>query len=114
MKIQCFNCFRTKYAPRQRQYKLFAVVYHNGTEATKGHYVADVYHSGLSTWLHCDDSTLRPMSENMVTAHSASSMPYILFYRRGDTMGGSGSGGPEKANKEKLGPKSSISAAPAQ
>lgn len=79
---------RGKYSARQRTYKLFAVVYHNGTEATKGHYVGDIYHTGLSSWIHCDDSTLRSISENMVLSHSASSMPYILFYRRGDTMGG--------------------------
>ena len=41
--------------------------------------------------LHCDDSSMKALSESMVMAHSASSMPYILFYRRGDTMG-SGSG----------------------
>jgi hypothetical protein len=42
----------------------------------------------------------------MVMAHSASSMPYILFYRRGDTMGG---GISEKA---KLGPRGSVGGQP--
>ena len=77
---------RNKYHHKQRSYKLFAVVYHNGKEATLGHYVTDVYHAGLG-WLHCDDSLIKSMTESMVLAHSANSVPYILFYRRGDTMG---------------------------
>jgi ubiquitin C-terminal hydrolase len=24
-----------------------------------GHYVTDVYHTGFSAWLHCDDSTVQ-------------------------------------------------------
>ena len=79
---------RNKYPTKQRQYKLFAVVYHNGSEATKGHYVTDIYHTGLSSWLRCDDSILKTQTESMVLAHSATSVPYILFYRRADTMVG--------------------------
>merc|ERR1719402_537442 len=79
---------RTKSTLKQRQYKLFAVVYHNGREATKGHYVADVYHTGYATWLHCDDSTVRPTAEGLVTTPAPNSVPYILFYRRCDTMVG--------------------------
>jgi ubiquitin carboxyl-terminal hydrolase 10 len=37
---------KTRYTLKQRQYKLFAVVCHNGLEATKGHYVTDAYHTG--------------------------------------------------------------------
>ena len=77
---------RTKYNNKQRQYKLFSVVYHNGCEATKGHYVADVYHTGLSTWLRCDDSNVKTVSEITVRAHDKNSVAYILFYRRCDTM----------------------------
>ena len=39
------NC-KTKYTLKQKQYKLFAVVYHKGTEASKGHYITDIYHTG--------------------------------------------------------------------
>ena len=73
---------------KQRQYKLFSVVYHNGREATKGHYVTDIFHTGYSAWLHCDDSTVSPTCEQSVLSPSPTSAPYILMYRRGDTMVG--------------------------
>jgi len=79
---------RPKFAAKQRLYKLFAVVYHNGREATKGHYVTDVYHTGYGTWLHCDDATITETAEQSVLNPSQSSTPYILFYRRCDTMVG--------------------------
>ena len=66
---------------RHRQYKLFSVVCHNGREATKGHYVTDVFHPGYSAWLHCDDGIVQPTAEELVLSPSASSTPYILFYR---------------------------------
>ncbi len=85
---------RNKYHAKRKQYKLFAVVYHNGCEATKGHYVTDVYHSGLASWLRCDDSTVHSISETSMLKHSSNSAPYILFYRRCDTMFGA-----DKSNK---------------
>jgi len=45
---------KSQYTLKQRQYKLFAVVYHNGREAAKGHYVTDIYHTGqLATLTNC-------------------------------------------------------------
>ena len=72
---------RSATTARHRQYKLFSVVCHNGREATKGHYVTDVFHPGYSAWLHCDDGIVQPTAEELVLAPSASSTPYILFYR---------------------------------
>ena len=66
---------------KQRQYKLFSVVYHTGREATKGHYVTDIFHTGYSTWLHCDDSQVTPSCEQSVLSPSVTSTPYILLYR---------------------------------
>jgi len=73
---------------KQRQYKLFSVVYHNGREATKGHYVTDAFQSGYSSWLHCDDSTVQMTGEQSVVQPGPTSTPYLLFYRRADTLAG--------------------------
>ncbi|KAG7199141.1 hypothetical protein KM043_018032 [Ampulex compressa] len=39
-----------KLNPKQKNYKLFAVTYHDGKEATKGHYVTDAFHVGYGGW----------------------------------------------------------------
>lgn len=83
------NC-KTKYSLKQRSYKLFAVVYHNGKEAIKGHYISDIYHTGYSCWLRCNDSSVSMISEEEVTTPLHNSTPYILFYRQKETMGGGG------------------------
>lgn len=44
---------------KEKQYKLFAVVYHDGKEATKGHYVTDAFHVGYSSWLRYDDASVK-------------------------------------------------------
>jgi len=89
------NETRSKFSAKQRQYKLFAVVNHYGKEATKGHYVTDVYHTGYGCWLHCDDGTVTETGEDSVLSPSQNNTPYILFYRRCDTVIGQ-----EKKEKE--------------
>lgn len=79
---------RGKFSTLQRKYKLLAVVYHDGKEATKGHYIADIYHSGYNCWLRYDDSCVKPVSEANVLKHVTPRVPYLLFYRRGDTLVG--------------------------
>lgn len=79
---------RGKYSATQRKYKLLGVVYHDGKEATKGHYVADIYHSGYNCWLHYDDSMVTAVPEHLVLKHAPPRVPYLLFYRRCDTMVG--------------------------
>ncbi|RZF39695.1 hypothetical protein LSTR_LSTR012149 [Laodelphax striatellus] len=71
---------------KEREYKLFAVVYHDGKEATKGHYVTDVYHVGYGTWLRYDDANVRAVSQNAVLTPRAPRVPYLLYYRRKDTI----------------------------
>lgn len=77
---------RGKYSAQQKKYKLLAVVYHDGKEATKGHYIADIYHGGYTCWLRYDDSCVKAVPEANVLRHAAPRVPYLLFYRRGDTM----------------------------
>ncbi|XP_030746503.1 ubiquitin carboxyl-terminal hydrolase 10 [Sitophilus oryzae] len=71
---------------KEKQYKLFAVVYHDGKEATKGHYVTDAFHVGYSSWLRYDDSSVKQVQEEQVLNPQGTRVPYLLFYRRSDTF----------------------------
>ncbi|XP_059614959.1 uncharacterized protein LOC132260691 isoform X2 [Phlebotomus argentipes] len=79
-----------KCVPKQRQYKLFAVVYHDGKEASKGHYITDVFNVGYASWIRYDDSTVRSVSEQTVLHPHLPKVPYLLYYRRCDTIGPQG------------------------
>lgn len=76
-----------KYGAKQRQYKLFAVVYHDGKEATKGHYITDVFHVGYGGWVRYDDSVVKAVQESNVLRPRGPRVPYLLYYRRCDTIG---------------------------
>lgn len=78
---------KNKYQPKQKQYKLFAVVYHDGKEASKGHYITDVFHVGYSSWIRYDDSTVKAVPESNVLRPKSPRVPYLLYYRRTDTIG---------------------------
>jgi ubiquitin carboxyl-terminal hydrolase 10 len=78
---------KTKYNLKQRTYKLFAVVYHDGKEASKGHYITDVFHVGYGHWIRYDDSIVKSVSENVVLHPQPPRVPYLLYYRRCDTFG---------------------------
>ncbi|XP_017464086.1 PREDICTED: ubiquitin carboxyl-terminal hydrolase 10-like [Rhagoletis zephyria] len=86
LKIDAKILASKKYSMKQRAYRLFAVVYHDGKEATKGHYITDVYHTGYSSWLRFNDSSVKPVSENEVLYPKTPRVPYLLYYRRCDTM----------------------------
>ena len=70
----------------ERQYKLISVVYHVGKEASYGHYRADTFHSGYNTWLRFDDSKINRVTEEDVLKRQGDRVPYLLFYRRSDTV----------------------------
>lgn len=75
----------TKQAQNQEhgRYKLFAVEYHLGDEAIKGHYLTDVFHPRLQGWLRHDDAKITIIGSNQVTNPSQEKLtPYLLFYRR--------------------------------
>lgn len=76
-----------KLGPKQKQYKLFAVTYHDGKEATKGHYFTDAFHVGYGSWVRYDDSTVKSVPENNVLRPTSPRVPYLLYYRRCDTIG---------------------------
>ncbi|XP_016839579.1 ubiquitin carboxyl-terminal hydrolase 10 isoform X1 [Nasonia vitripennis] len=85
-KLMSINA-KTKLSQKQRQYKLFAVTYHDGKEATKGHYVTDAFHVGYGGWVRYDDSSLKGVSEANVLNPQPPRVPYLLYYRRCDTIG---------------------------
>lgn len=68
-------------------YKLFAVVYHDGKEASEGHYLTDVFHVGYSSWIRYDDSSVKAVPESVVLRPRHPRVPYLLYYRRFDTIG---------------------------
>lgn len=73
-------------SPKERQYKLFAVVYHDGKEASKGHYITDAFHVGYNSWIRYDDASVKAIAEDQVLTPQGSRVPYLLFYRRNDTI----------------------------
>ncbi|XP_022084105.1 ubiquitin carboxyl-terminal hydrolase 10-like [Acanthaster planci] len=77
---------RSKVVFAQRTYKLFAVVYHTGKEASGGHYITDVFHAASNSWLRLDDSVVKPLRTHQVTKPLAAYTPYLLFYRRRDLI----------------------------
>ena len=77
------NVDRPKYS---RNYKLLAVVHHDGKEIGKGHYFTDIYHIGTSLWLRCDDSKVDAISVQQLMKPQNAKIPYLLFYRRCDTL----------------------------
>ncbi|CAH0729948.1 unnamed protein product, partial [Brenthis ino] len=75
----------SKHSGKQRLYKLFAVVYHEGVEAVKGHYLTDTFH-GQAGWIRYDDSTVTQVTDAQVLKAKPPRMPYLLMYRRHDTL----------------------------
>ena len=59
----------------------FIVVYHDGKEATKGHYVTEVHHSGTGNWLRFDDSIIRVV-DTQLFKYNLPRMPYLLLYKK--------------------------------
>lgn len=63
------------------------MVYHDGKEASKGHYITDVFHLSYSSWIRYDDSSVKAITESNVLHPKTPRVPYLLFYRRADTIG---------------------------
>ncbi|KAI5637907.1 ubiquitin carboxyl-terminal hydrolase domain-containing protein [Phthorimaea operculella] len=69
---------KMKYGAKQRVYKLFAVVYHEGVEAVKGHYLTDTHHAHIG-WIRYDDSTVTQVPDGAVLKPKPPRMPYLLI-----------------------------------
>ena len=84
---ECLLQDRPRFA---KSYKLLSVLYHEGSEANKGHFITDLYHIGTSLWLRCDDGVVKPISVQQLLHPTSLKTPYLLFYRRCDTLRMSG------------------------
>ncbi|VDM41164.1 unnamed protein product [Toxocara canis] len=60
-------------------YRLISVISHLGLESTSGHYICDIWNQREHRWLHCNDSSVWPISEDDVL-HSRTTTAYLLFY----------------------------------
>ena len=69
---------------------------HHGPRAVGGHYTTDIFHPGIKSWLHCDDSNIRPIPLPQVLKYNQPKVPYLIYYHRADLVwdmrliGGSG------------------------
>jgi len=85
------NCKNKISQTKQRLYKLFAAVYHDGEDAHKGHYIADTFHPsggslwGQFGWIRYDDTAVKGIPESQLNAQPPR-VPYLLYYRRVDTL----------------------------
>lgn len=77
---------RKKLSAERSRYKLTGIIYHDGKEANKGHYVSDVYHAGYNCWMNYDDACVKAIPASELKRCNAPRVPYLLFYRREDTF----------------------------
>jgi len=78
---------RSKLRDKKRNYKLFAVEYHQGDKANGGHYITDVYHPGIIGWVRYDDATVKVINNAQVLkSEDKKLIPYLLYYRRADLI----------------------------
>lgn len=69
-------------ASAERNYKLFAIVFHHGAHAAGGHYSAVVYHPYIQCWINCDDDKVTSVDDKSVMKHIPGRSAYLLFYTR--------------------------------
>ncbi|CAF0796641.1 unnamed protein product [Brachionus calyciflorus] len=78
---------RSKLKDKRNKYKLFAVEYHYGDKATGGHYITDVYHPGIISWVRYDDANVKICNNYQVLKSDDKKLvPYLLYYRRADLI----------------------------
>ena len=58
------------------------VINHHGQRAVGGHYSTDYYHPAVNSWIRADDGLIRVLSQHEVMQLLPQCMPYLLFYRR--------------------------------
>ncbi|SPN97714.1 related to ubiquitin carboxyl-terminal hydrolase 10 [Cephalotrichum gorgonifer] len=71
------------------RYKLFAVVYHHGKNASVGHYTVDVRRQDGAQWIRIDDTKIEPIRAEDVTRDGSDEEGVKETRKEGVTNGGS-------------------------
>lgn len=71
------------------RYKLFAVVYHHGKNASVGHYTADVRRQDGAQWIRIDDTKIEPIRPEDVTRDGSEEESAKETRKEGATNGSS-------------------------
>ena len=66
--------------PFKAQYRLKAVICHNGLTSDSGHYTA--YVARDEDWYLCDDTSVKPVSEDTLKTAQVMEQTYMVFYEK--------------------------------
>lgn len=87
---------------------LIVVEYHSGNKTTGGHYHTDLFHLGVRHWVRFDDNSVSQIEEKHVLDVKHPCVPYLLYYKRMDTLSSSNAASGANNSNTKTGAHNSV------